>query len=274
MKKEDITQHIIDQYLLNELTEEDHAAFKDILEDDEALRQDVRFTRMVINGFNREGEKAALEEMNALSPEAFKSIINHAEAKYQQTPHVMAKSGMRRRLFISVTSVAAIALVLIYIGLQPQYSTDSLFEQYYTAMDYEAMPSRSGNNLTEQQEMLLVRAIDSYEYGHYSEALTGFDKIISGLSVENIPVEIQFYSSLCNIEVGQTALAIEKLSHLISFDNIYSEDAQWYLVLAYIKLNKKDEALVMLARIGQNSEHRYSSQAKELLKKLEEKRWF
>jgi len=282
MNRENISQDTIDQYLQNELSQDDRIAFEKILKEDEGLQQDVKLTRHIINGFNKEGEKKAIEEMKTLSPDAFKAVLAEAEKKYHKEPEseVVVKTVIEtpprrlNKLFVTISSVAAVAIILLYVGLQPKYAPDGLFREYYTVPDYEDVPTRGGNSFTEEQTKSIDDAITFYYKGEYDDALAAFEKATTGLQEEDIPDDILFYISICRIEAGEVGDAIRGLRYLSVDDNIYNQDAQWYLALTYLKTGDREVAAILLSEINSNKEHLYNQSAKDLLAKLNEKNWF
>ncbi len=234
MDKRNKLQEKIDDYLFDLLSEEERIAFEQMMAEDENLRNDVELTRQIGNAFQIKGEKEALKEIQHISSkEELKEIIEAAERKHNEK-----RSTTTRKLLISISAVAATILILVYIGLQSQYSSQQLFDEYYHPEEY--MPtSMRGNN--------------------------------SELSQEQAQ---KLYDVICMIEKGQPETAIDSLRHFyMSFEPTFKEDVQWNLALAYLKVNQRDNAEKILHEIIKKNGD-YIQDAQELSKKIKQKRWF
>lgn len=261
-------QDLTDRYILNELSESERIAFEEAMKQDSELREEVELMKLISDGFQQKGEKEALDEIMSLSSEEeFRAIIADAEKKYNKKPKI-------RRLIIGLSSAAAVLLILIYIGIQPRYSSEQLFDEYYVAQAYEAIPTRGGSILSEEQEIQFSRAVEFYKEKNYAGSLALFDKIMSELKPKDIPEEILFYSAVCMTETGRTDDAIKNFEKLSSSDEAeLQEQAEWNLALAYLKNNQQNKAKEILSIIIKNKGE-YAGKAEELMNKSNAKKWF
>lgn len=100
-----------------------------------------------------------------------------------------------------------------------------------------------------------------------------YDKAINNFSIilKEYPKELNaiFYSGLAYFEIGEYDNAIEKLNFVIyHHEGFFNPDASWYKALALIKLERIDDAKLLLQKI-KDSKGAYSRKAKRQLRKLD-----
>ncbi len=232
MNTEHDKQEKTDRYVLNELSGNELTDFEKNIQEDNSLQEDVILTKHISNAFQKKGERAVIEEIDALSSEEeMKAILASAEKKYQS-------GAQTKRVIMRITATAAVILALIYVGISPRYSTQNLFEAYYSAEMYEPIPHRGEVLPIVQQQ------------------------------------EQELYDAVCLINSKQINEAIEKLEKMSSSPEfIFREDAEWNLALAYLNNNQRNKAQNILLKIAEKNEN-YAGEAKELLEKLNMKKWF
>ncbi len=235
------SQETIENYLLHRLSKEEETAFEEAMNSDEQVQEEVELMRHIVVAFKRKGEQDALDAIKRSSLSDIRNLIEEAEKRHgigeKENGKQVASPG-KSKFIIGITSIAAAIAILIYIGFRPEYSENQLFNEYYSAEIYETTPLR-GEPDAEQERMT---------------------------SALNHAIGL--------IEKQQMKLAIEELKPLASsgeFD--YQEDAQWYLALAYLENNQRDDSKEILSGIiAEKGE--YLEKAQELLDKLNEKKWF
>jgi len=233
MDKEYNLQEAIDNYLLDLLSDEEKIAFEQMMNEDENLRKEVELIRQISEAVVLKGEQSALTEMQNVSSEhELREIIEDAKKRYHSNRRA-------KRLSLYVTSAVAIILVLIYIGVQPRFSSQKLFSEYYKPHEYIPSDMRGG-----------------------------------GSELEKIQIE-GLYKAICQIRDGNIDEAIDKLSSFSdSFESVeLREDARWNLALAYLKANQRDNVKkTLITIIDENGT--YTNVAIELLEMLDMKKWF
>ena len=125
-------------------------------------------------------------------------------------------------------------------------------------------PLGFGDELKNKEDRLRF-ALDQYKNGNYSLASKYLDKISADHPNDNTAL---FYAALSNIENNKTGTAINQLINISKSNNEFSDEANWYLALAYLKAgNKNEEAKNVFENIAQSNNSPYKSQAGQLLKK-------
>ena len=282
-------QNRIDCYLSGELSDTEKIAFEEEMRHDENLRKDIELTKIIAEAFRNKADNNAIGAMENVPEDEVRAIIASIEKEYSlaepteveyssrnvqhsMLPENAPKKRNVKKLVIGALSVAAVVFVLVYIGIQPRYSSEELFNEHYTAQIYEYTPSRSGSPYTEEQEVLHAQAVELYEEGNYQQALEYFGKITTGMEEKDIPEEVVFYSAICLIETEKVNTAVERLEKLASTGSLYNQDAAWNLALAYLKINKRDKARDLLFSIVEKQGN-YNEEAKNLLRQMVKRRW-
>lgn len=207
MKKKYDTQTKIERYILNQLSNQERVDFEEEMRKDEKLQQDVELTRDIAIGFQQRGEQKALEAIRSTSIEDIRKFISFAEKKRRN------KSRIKKSL-IAITSVAAVVLIFLFIGTQPKYSPQQLFNDYYTSNTYVLTPSRGMIDDEPQQQLSdLNWAIEQLNQGKANEAIEKLIPISSSQTFE------------------------------------FQEEAQWYLALAYLKDGDREKAKEVLEKM-------------------------
>lgn len=194
----------------------------------------------------RKGELEAMDELAKVeSVEALKQIMDAAERKYRPGSAKPHSGGGHRplerkrylSLVLSLSVAAAIIAAVLFIGLQPRYSTDELYSRWRDSVVYEPFIVRGGDEVADSQRKSLE----------------------SGIVYANS---------------GETGQAIEKLIPIASDRRSeYREDAQWQLVLIYLRIDERKKAEKILSEIVE-SKGSLSEEAKELMNEIDMKRWF
>ena len=138
---------------------------------------------------------------------------------------------------VMLMSVAAVIAIVVFIGVQPRYSTDELYVRWHTAVPYEPVVVRGGDDVAEAQKKSLESAIALAGSGKMEEAV----ELLLPLTADGQP-EIR-------------------------------EDAQWQLVMVYLKSGKRNEALQILHEIVGNN-GAFTKEVDELINEITKKRWF
>lgn len=193
----------------------------------------------------RKGEQEAIQDLaDVESVDKLRQIMNEAEQKHQ-SPEMNLTRGEQRhpaarfgnKLLIAVISVAAMIAVVMFIGFQPRYSTDELFTKWNDAVPYESVVVRGGDDVTEAQKEVLEAAITLAASGKAEEAI----EIL-------LPLSADVHSEL-------------------------REDAQWQLVMIYLRSGERNKAKSMLQEIVKSGSI-FTAEANKLINEINKKRWF
>ena len=189
----------------------------------------------------------------------FKDLLR-TQFKQQSSPtSINFQKDILKTWHLAAASFALIVVVggLWYILSNKPYSTERLVTKYYkpakSILQYRSLELNSDDALKE--------AFNFYQQNDYVNALKYFN------SLDN-QITAKFYSGICYIELEQFDDALESFEFVINDkDNLFVEQAEWYLGLIYLMNNQKSQALVQFGKIAESSSY-YAAQAKEILKYL------
>ena len=182
-----------------------------------------------------------LEEAEKLAAMAFETEP-HPEKEPVTIP--LGRRSKRVRNLIVVMAIAAGLAILITFGILPSgMNPDRLYDRYYAplaATDY----SQRGDATEVYRD--IARGINHYMDGNYSKSLVQFGLLASDPAVRS---EVQFYTALSYVGLGQYQLAQSFLEPVVNADSKYQAEALWYLSLLYLKAGKFNQADSLLARL-------------------------
>lgn len=201
--------------------------------------------------FNTDDLKAALRQQER---ELLKSELQEIEAKGGKNP-----AKIRRLYWMAgISAAAAIALLLIYIGLLPRFapSPGDLFSQYF-----EPMPN-------------ILASIERGQDNSASDSTAQEDEISFGTGAptatndEEIRLIEDFYQANELLGEDKAAEAILLLTPLAGQDSDFGQAASWYLALAYLKTLDLDQAKELFQKMSKDTAHPYQQESEAILKVL------
>jgi tetratricopeptide (TPR) repeat protein len=171
----------------------------------------------------------------------------------------------RYRKTISYAAIASLA-ILISVGILYTIQTRKLsnveiYEKYYEPYDV-TMVYRSAE---ENADRLYQEARLNYEAGQFQEAIILFEKI---LATDPGNMATTLYSGISYMEVDQYNQADKSFSKIIAHnDNLFIEQAEWYLGFCYLMTNNKEKARKQFEKIADSNSF-YQDKASGIIKKL------
>lgn len=177
------------------------------------------------------------------------------------------RSGMSLRKTAAKTAryAAAVALVAlistaVYFSLR-QTSSGDLYQKYYSRYELPgAVRSVAGTG-----NSLMDKAIASYTMKDYGEAIGYLEELIN---TGHSNMESVFMHGMANMEVSNYPVATSSFNKVLeNNNNLYLEDAAWYLGLCYMMNGEKAKAVNQFNTIA-DTKSRYSRQAAKLARRL------
>lgn len=173
---------------------------------------------------------------------------------------------VRRTVIRSARYAAAVALIAIlstalYLTVRPAPTPEGLYSEYYSR--YES--PGAVRSVVSSDNTLMENAIASYTAKEYEKAIVYLEQVIN--SSQN-DMESVFLHGMANMEAKNYPVASGSFTRVIEHnDNLYLEDAAWYLGLCYMMTDNKDKAVRQFRSIA-SSRSRYSRQAARLVRRL------
>lgn len=243
----------VEEYIQNELTGHELMMFENALSNDPELRTEYEL---------RKGVDLALKENDVMELRDQLDVI-------AATTHHDSSSGLMKVMKHSKKWIAAASITLLltiggiayYHQNQPS-NKDEIFDEYYKP--YEVTVSyRSADS---ELNSLLEKGFEAYKNKNFSQALTLFQKVLN----QREDIAARMYSGISYIETEKYQKANNSFSKVLnSKDNLFIEQAKWYMSICYIKVDEFDRALYLLEDLKSESSY-YRNQSEQLIPKLKQ----
>ncbi len=158
----------------------------------------------------------------------------------------------------------AAAFIAVIVGLTYFLSPDShnLFEKYFEV--YPDVFVVKGES--QESNPTFERAMGAYNTGAFQKAIDIFAQMEKEKAL-NDPE--QFYYGIALLTLGNSSESEKYLKAVSENQNPFKKQAEWYLVLSYLKQNKKEKAREILSGMISKTNGTLQVQAKALLAELE-----
>jgi tetratricopeptide (TPR) repeat protein len=180
--------------------------------------------------------------------------MNFAEKKMVKIVHIT------RRYWYAAASVLLVGLIIggMLIFNPRDYSAEKLFKMYYKSGETIGL-SRSGN-------VDMAEALRYFSKNDFMTAESLFDKILVS---DPGNMAVKYYSGISNIEIKDYSKAVLLFESIINDgDNLYVENAEWYLGLTHLAAGEVEQADVIFNKISAEPGHYYRIEAKSILEKI------
>lgn len=231
---------LIKNYFLNRLSPEEQDRFDYLLQSDEEFREQVAFETKLKKSIYQSEHESLKEEL--------KKIEQGVSNKTNTSKWYL---------------VAASVVVLIAVGFfwnKNDNSSEKLFDAYYLTASNTSHPIVRDNGTQNST----TKAFVAYEMGQYKEALG----LLENAYASSNNSELLFYKGICYLQNDEPAMAVETFQRHLKFGDRLREKSQWYLALAYLKADDKQQAKNVLGKIVTEPNNYNSAKAKELLARL------
>ena len=108
----------------------------------------------------------------------------------------------------------------------------------------------------------------AYDHKDYTQAVTLLQKCLEKEPSSNYKDKIELYLGLSYLESNKTTKAIAQFQDLASRENTQAFTVDWYLALAYLKVEQIEKAKTILSKLKNGETNPYQEKAKALLLKL------
>jgi len=201
------------------------------------------------------------------------SFIKNTEAmefrrKLVQAENLYKKTKPVKRAFTSITAQYAaifIGLVIIssFIFIFSKGKDPSRLAEKYVA-NYE--PGTVSRASSSESNFEYTTALDFFSKGDYENAIFWFEKV-AGVNESGV-ITADFMLGVTNMKVEKYQEAILPLTNVVeNRDNLYVEDANWFLGLCYLNTENIEKTVKVMTEIAQ-SESIYCKDASKILRKI------
>jgi len=242
----------IEGYLYNELSEEEMASFEAELSSNKNLSEEIELIRNIDLALR---ETEVMQLRNNLQ-----GIAAQITSEKQTELSFIARFKSRK---VILSSIAASLILLLGITglLTRQASQDKLYQKFYAAYPISGI-NRSANTSVDQALAVALQKFDNQEY---EAALNLLQKVTSRDQNNSVA---HFYAGASLQETGKYQNAISEYQRVIlNQDNLFIEQAQWYIGLCYLQTNENKKAYQQFKKIAENQGF-YQPKAQAILRKM------
>ncbi len=241
------------RYLDGEMSGEELKAFREELEQDPELRNELDLHGVIDRALQNRRE------------EQFRSKLERSYADYQDN-----KINSKKRTWkwpgsiYFLSAIAAVFFVAVFfIQKDRAINEKSLFDRYYTPLEL-GFSTRSFQNKHGNED--LVQGIQYYLEKDYLNSKLNFERYLSRYTKDSLFVCTIL--GISNLELGDYKEA-EKNFEYVSYSSFsyYREHCRWYLGLTYLVSGKLKKAEKVFSDFSVNNSV-YSERAGEILKKI------
>ena len=238
----------IERYNSGEMNEAEKQWFLKELDGNESLRREVALSKRT---------DKILENQDVIS---LRNKLSNIEKRRKN--QVFVKKFRNRAFMKYAAFVAGIVLIgSITIISQRPLSSEDIFNKYYKA--YE--PPANQRSYQSGADADYTLALEFYNTHDYGKAAILFSKV-----VDKNPKDMQstLLNGMSNFENSQYPEAKRSFGKVIdNNNNLYIDQAEWYLAMCYLKTDEKVKAIQQLEAI-KNEDGIYKDDAKKILRKL------
>lgn len=250
MEKIELTR-FIERYLDNEMSDEERNWFEKELHGNQWLQGELTI-RSKANTYA--GDKEVLD---------FRMKLQAAESRHRKL--IPAGQKIRKK----AVQHAALFTGLIFLGslffVIPADRNNTVKRITATLSNVDPVITTRSNNPTVNNSSWDM-AVDLYNSGNYLAAVTWFEKIVTEEGNED--VKSSFMLGVSKMKIEQYKEAVKPFEKVVSHnDNLFIEDAMWYLGVCYLNINEDQKAKTIFESIA-DSGSRYNKMARKSLRKL------
>jgi tetratricopeptide (TPR) repeat protein len=227
--------YFIERYNAGEMSDTEKQWFLKELEGNEKLRTEVEL---------RKRTDEILKNQDVMS---LRNKLSQIEKTRKEVAEPVSGSG--KKVFIRYAAVIAALVLLGTITMFPRknLSNEGIINKYYKVYE-PPTGQRSAQSETDKDFTL---ALEYYNTHDYDKAAILFNKVL-----ENKPNDMQtvLLKGVANFEEKKYPEAKQSFGKVIdNKDNLFVDQAQWYLALCYLQTNETEKAKKLFKMIGDDN---------------------
>ena len=202
--------------------------------------------------------KALDQGLHGLGVESFKKDLS----SWEQAINTKISRGYKWNNILAVAAVIILLVVPAIYHLTSNNSTsEELFLSYY--QPYEEMITTRGYDDSDSLSLLLIEGMEAYNRKSYEEC----SQLLQSYLAHQSDARVSLYLAIAQLELDQAESA-EANFKLAKQDPRFSQQAQWYQALSYLKFTDLEKAKDVLEDIVSQEGHYRNDEASKLLKEL------
>ncbi|MBN2633363.1 MAG: tetratricopeptide repeat protein [Bacteroidales bacterium] len=240
--------YFIERYNSGEMNETEKEWFLREIEGNKLLRDEVELRAKTDRVLN---ETSVLRMRNKL----------HAIEMQRSAPPIRTVRRKHSPIRYAAAVGAVIVAVSIFLAGNRTLPADELIDRYHKP--YETIAS--ARSFSDSPDRDYLTALDYFNIHDYGNAADYFLKVIDKAPGD---MESTYLYGVSSFEEENFPVASNSFNKVIdNNDNLYIEDAQWYLAMCYLKTDETDKAVEQLSIISK-TESLYRKQARKILKHI------
>lgn len=252
IKKEKMNSNFetIEKYIDGELKDDEIIKIENLLLMDPEMKSDYNLSLEINNSILEEDVISLKETLDYL----------YQDDTIKRIPKVFSRTKTYYYAAASAALLLATGGLIQKMG-KSDLDNNTVFEKYYAP--YEVSVSyRSGNT---ELDRLLLNALELYEEKDYEHALVLFEEVLQSREKD---MATNLYSGITYMEEEKYQKAKTTFNNIIlNKNNLFIEQAKWYLALCYVKTDKIEDAQILLSEIIKEESY-YKENAANVLRDL------
>ncbi len=240
--------YFIERYIAGEMSNTEKIWFHKELDGNEKLRNEVNLRR---------------QTNEILSNKDIISLRNKLTEIEKQRATTVIQGKPRKPGYIKYAAIAVAIVLLGSLVLFPgkKLGSEEIMNRYYRA--YEPATNQRSFKVTVNDNF--NQALEFYRIHDFSNAAIYFRKVVQSEPKNMYSTLLYGISSFEDKKYPEAKISFGKV--IDNNNNLYIDQAQWYLALCYINTDEKEKALQMLEKIKQESSI-YKNDAIKIIRKL------
>ena len=183
--------------------------------------------------------------MNKQETQDLQIVIAKHQAK--QTKEILNSFESSKNIGLKNWLIAASFIVILGVSsfwfLNKEANSEKLFAEYYAPYQNVVQPI----SRTDKTKNTKTLAFENYELKNYTKALKGFDVLLLKEKENDV---ITFYKAIIYLELNEPQNAINLLKNNFKNSANWNDKKNWYLALAYLKIDNQIEAKRVLIELS------------------------
>jgi len=243
----------LQKYLDNQLSDKELARFEQELNASPDLMADLNLYQEVDEAISDTEVLDFRAQLNDLREETRRSDGGRKVLRFTRPWHYAASAAVALLIAIGLATILGRPL-----------SNSDLFVKYMKPYELVLTNRSIDNDVT---KLLMSKAEAAYLNGNFEEAIGWFNEV---LEISTDKVEADFYKGISNMELNKYVDASESFTRVIEHnDNLFIQQAEWYLAGCLLAMDQTDRARRQLAMIASSANHYYKDDATKILKRMQ-----
>ena len=243
---------IVDKYIYGDLDIAEMKQFEQTINTDSNLKKEFLLYTDINNAILEEDVMMLRGSFNMIYEEVYETKLEKHTIGFPKRKFYYAAASLA--LLIATGSIA-------YEYNKPALDNNAIYSKYFTPYEV-SVTYRSGN---EEVDLILINALEKYENQDYEKAVQLFEKVLEKRSSD---IAANLYTGISLMETEKYQKATKSFQTIITHNNnLFIEQAKWYLSLCYIKTNNLKSAEKILNELISTDSY-YKKGAKRVMKEL------